>query len=79
MLFRSGDGGALAFFQFASAHGAKGGVLSFGGIIEFRLERDHTMMITSHGASLLVIALSCICRPKGGVDAETEELVDGDP
>src|SRR5215831_6740038 len=28
---------------------------------------------------LLVIGHSCICRGKGGLDAETEELVDGDP
>jgi small subunit ribosomal protein S21 len=28
---------------------------------------------------MLVIGHSCICRRKGGLDAETEELVDGDP
>src|SRR5262245_55194565 len=28
---------------------------------------------------LLVIGHSCICRRKGGLGAETEELVDGDP
>jgi hypothetical protein len=28
---------------------------------------------------LLVIGHSCICRRKGGLDAETEELADGDP
>src|SRR4029453_12660987 len=27
----------------------------------------------------LLIALSCVCCRKGGLNAETEELVDGDP
>jgi hypothetical protein len=44
-------------------------------------ERQHASPEAGSSASLplLVIGHSCICRRKGGLDAETEELVHGDP